>query len=264
MTDATWTLAYASTVLTLGPPAADAWVTEAVALGVPDLTTEDSNRPRTDGVAMGQDYFGGRTITFPGLACNDATRDLALARYGKLATAWRADSVRKVPGAVATLTVDTPGRERLVYGRPRRLGAPVLDLEHQGYISTQADFACVDDVFYGATEQSVSVASGASATITVAGDLAAWPVIVLTNTSSSCTVTVGGYALTLSGLTTTTATLDTRPWVRTIRSATGINLAGKLSRTARLGRAGLTPGSRTVSVTGADMALSWRPTYTSL
>lgn len=265
MTDATWTLSYTGESLTLGPPTADVWVTSPVELGTPDMTTEDARRPRSDGVAFGQDFVGGRTITFTELACSDSTREAALARYGQLAKAWRADPVRRTAGAVATLAVNTPGRNRVVYGRPRRLAAPTLAYEHQGYLTTQADFVCVDDAFYGGTEQSVSVSDGGSATLSVSGDLPAWPVISLTNTSSTVSVTIDGYTLTLSGLTsTTTANLDARPWVRTIRSATGINLAGKLNRTSRLARAAMDPGSVTVSVDGADMVLKWRPTYTSL
>jgi hypothetical protein len=260
------------------------------------LTTDDTPRPRADGIALGVDYRGARTITFD-LGVNGATEDDARDQFATLAKAWRADPIRRTSGAVAELHVQYRGRERVIYGRPRRLVS--LDEEAWlGWLAVLADFAAVDDVYYGASDGSVSfgivpptggglvmpfafpltstASSDRSESITVGGDLNAWPVVTfhgpITNPSLALT---GLWTLELAASIAagSRVTVDTRPWARTVLrngSATA-SLAGSLTRSsARLSGASIPPGTYEAVLQGIDgtgtasVDITWRESYSSL
>lgn len=261
-----WTLSYTGVNLSLNDPAGggDTFFLKDPEFAPVSIKNEDTDRPRADGVNYGQDFRGGRTITLE-LGIDGTSQSDALSKLGRLEAAWRADVIRSAAGAVASMTISTPGRPRVVYGRPRRLAWNPKHLK-DNYITVVADFAQHDDVFYATTEEAITVASTGS-TITVGGDLPAWPVIRLNGAGTNPTVTVTGrYTL---GMTAAIAagdvvTLDSRPWKRTITRTNGTSLAGSLT-TGRLAKAGLPPGTYTVNYTGADsVEFTWRNSYASL
>jgi hypothetical protein len=180
-----------------------------------------------------------------------------------------------------------------VYGRPRR-AAPNHTGRKAGLIGYLADFACADDVFYG-PRQSVRVdrvpppsggfvsplvtpvttiaPSVQAGSVTIAGDLRTWLVAAVHGPIANPVVKVTNrWSLTL--LTTVAAgevvTLDSRPWARTVTRSDGASLAGALTRSSRLSRAWLEPGTYEVSLGGTDatgtayMDLSWEASYAGL
>ncbi len=283
-----WRLSYTGESLAFGSIASDFVFTAAPDIGPSDIQHDDAARPRADGVVFGADFHGGRTITFD-LAANGANEAEARTLVARLAKAWRADAIRKKPGAVATLTSDTG---RVTFGRPRRFAA-IDELLPQGLVQVLADFACAEDVWYG-TETSVNVAlqppagggliaplasplattatSDRSTVIRVGGDLSTWPVFEIQGPIVNPVVEVVG-RLKMEFRTTLAfdqkLIVDTRPWARTILR-NGASVAGSLTRTStRLSQAAIPPGAHELVLRGtsdsgtASVITRWRDAYTT-
>ncbi|XTZ13932.1 hypothetical protein ACQSSU_20760 [Micromonospora echinospora] len=287
-----WTLAYPGRTLTFGTYASGVMLAKEVAVGPVELFTDDAQRPRGDGRAFGVDYRGASTLTFE-MHVLGADEAQARSRLTDLALAWRADVVRRTPGAVAELSTVRAGRPRVLYGRPRRF-APAGEYARQGHLAVVADFAAVDDCWYGPVEHQVLVpivpppsgglvaplvtplttvpAVQVPESITVEGDLPAWPVITVYGPITGPVVQVTG--LWSLGLAVTlpadqALVIDTRPWRRTVlRASDGASFAGTLARTgARLSEASVPAGTWEVVLRGQDvsgtarMRFAWRNTY---
>jgi hypothetical protein len=160
MIDGEWQLDYVGTTLKWGMGSTtdqySIYNTTYPDLGDTSITEEDSERPRKDGVAFGTDYFGGRTITF-GLGVAAPTELLALQAQSAIIKAWHADEIRSSPGAVATLTTQNAGRQRLTYGRPRRMATVHSIKRKSGIVELQCDFKCADHLFYDVGDQAITV-----------------------------------------------------------------------------------------------------------
>lgn len=296
MHDAEWQVKYPGVEFTFGGPDRAVWCTAPPDLGDVALSVDDVDRPRGDGMLFGQDYRGGQTITFElginaeaGPDRERRVRDAA----AELARVWRADSIRQTAGATAELWTRSGGRLRLKHGRPRRFALNDR-YAHQGYMTAVADFACVDDVWYGGDAREVSVSlvpppSGGLVTpieapfettevsqragaMDVYGELPAWPVITIYGPISDPEVSITGlWSLRLA---TTIAhdraiLVDTRPWFRRIiRDYDGASFAGTL-RGVRLANASIPPGSHEVVLRGTDqtgtssLRVQWRDSYTT-
>lgn len=291
MRDGEWTLAYGSESFTFGLPDSEATLLEAPDLGDVALVTGDVPRARADGVGVGVDFRAGRTVTFD-LGIFRRTEAEALEVYERLSRAWRADKVRKTPGAVATLTARRAGRERVLFGRPRRF-AEDLDLVAEGVIRVLVDFAATDDVFYASTPTSATVAlvpplsgglaaplaspltstsdSDRSVSIAVAGSLPAWPVIEISGPITSPEIeVVGAWRMAFSTTLAEGQTLRVDTVARTI-TRDGAPVPGVITRTSvRLGDASIPPGAYEVAFRGlsepgtAFARLSWRSAFPSL
>lgn len=282
-----WRLTYPGEDLAFGSIESGYVFTTAPDLGAREIDHEDERRPRTDGVSFGQDFMGGRTITFE-LDVNGTDEADAKAKLARLSRAWRADVVRFTPGATATLT---SGSGRVAFGRPRRF-ASNDDLQPQGLSTVVADFATADDAWYGGTEQGVTVSlvpapsggllaplaaplsttlsSDRSQGVTIGGELPTWPVIEIQGPITNPTVELVGavrmdFRLTLAY--DQKLVIDSRPWARSILR-NGASVAGTITRTStRLAHAALDPGSyefvlRGTANTGNPYAtIRWREAY---
>ncbi|SCL32993.1 hypothetical protein GA0070616_4608 [Micromonospora nigra] len=293
MRDGEWSLTYPGVSLTWGP--ADLPVVNMVAPDLGDVETraDDADRPREDGRAFGSDFRGGRSITFE-LGVFGADEADARSTLADLARAWRGDAVRRSPGAVAELAMRHAGRERVVFGRPRRFASSEAEIS-EGVALVGCDFAAVDDVFYGPAEDSRTIGlapplgggltgalaapltttgtSDRSAVLDIGGELDAWPVLTIQGPVTNPVVEVLG--LWRLELRTTLAydrsvTVDPRPWSRSVLLNGGGSLAGALSRTSpRLAAMGLPPGSHEVAYRGTDetgtssVRFAWRESYPS-
>lgn len=289
-----WRLVYSGTDLTFGTGASDVFNVTAPDLGDVALRLDDADAPRGDGTLMGTDFRGSRTITFD-LGVQGPDEATIRDTMGALATAWRGDYVRSRPGLMAELRMRYRDSERLVYGRPRRY-APSIKEVGTGLLGTAtADFTCVNDVFYALTETvatielvpnagggmvapfafplTTSSSSDRSQVIDVGGDTSTWPIIDITGPITNPVIEALGlwrmeFALSLAY--DETLTIDTRPWVRTIK-VNGASVAGAITRTSsRLAKAATPPGSyevalRGISSTGTPVArVRVRDAYSSL
>lgn len=317
MRDREWSLQYGTTSQTFGPSDLVVVNRSAPDLGDVEITSDDYDHPRADGRAFGLDTRSGRTITFDlavvgqsaviagygvggygegsyggGMSSAEAAARAALR---SLAAAWRADSIRRTPGATASLFVRYAGVERVVFGRPRRW-APDDTYSPDGLIGVACDFACVDDLFYDAAQQSVSLGivphlgggfvapivtplsttatSDRSVSIQVGGDVDTWPVATVYGPITNPVVEV--LNLWKIELSTTLAAgqyvrIDTRPTGRSILRNGTASLAGSVTSASKpLRLASLTPGMHEVVLRGLDptgtarMTFSWRDAYASL
>lgn len=288
-----WQLSYPGTVYTFGTPATPAWNLTTPDLGDTDLRVADVDRPRQDGRSFGVDYRGGRTISFT-LGLRSQTSEAVREEAAALQRAWRADAVRLTPGGVAELRTRYDGRDRLVYGRPRRMALDYSDTAVNRYVGAVCDFAAADDLFYAPFEESVSfgivpalgggllapLASPLSTTrtsdrsmaFTVSSEMPVWPVITLDGPISNAVISVGPeivFKVRLDLLYDETVVIDTRPWMRSaLRNGTA-NVSGSI-RGTRLSQASLPSGTYDVGIRGVDptgtasVKLAWRPTFSSL
>lgn len=272
-----WRLVYPGVDLTFGNKVYP--IVEPPDLGAAEPETQDAAYPAADGTQFGRDFRPGRTIAFE-LGINEHANVDGLASHNNLARAWRGDSIRQKPGAVAELHALHGGRERVVYGRPRRY-ASVLVNNQSGYSGATCDFACSDDLFYDASVTSTTVGLYASPS----GGIEAPIIAPITTTAPSTVpgqVDVGGLVdtwpvITIQGpiewprvelvglwrfeLNTTlefdeSVTIDTRPWARTVLRNDGANLAGRLTRrSVQLSKATLPAGaSSQLQFTGYDLS----------
>lgn len=165
-----------------------------------DYRTDDTPAPRGDVTLFGQDFRGGRPITFEMEASfysmDDALAEaLVTAALDDLMAVWDGDAVAKVGGAVASLTSHTG---RTAFGRPRK---PVADTKRtfQGRASVVAEFETVDNLWYG-PEQVESVGLVPLYTGGVTSPVTS-PVTTAAPSGRSKTITVGGRVAT-RGVTT--------------------------------------------------------------
>lgn len=283
-----WTLAYPGLALPFGSVASGLVFDTAPEIGAPEITTDDAQRPRSDGVAFGVDYHSGLTITFALTVSGTDTAD-ARARLATLKQAWRADVVRSTPGAVATLTADTG---RLTFGRPRRF-ASGDELLPFGISAVTADFATADTLWYGeehavtvhfapdpgggliaplAAPLTTTATSDRSSVLTVAGEAETWPVFEIAGPITNPSIEVVGlfrmdFLLTLAY--DETLVVDSRPFARSILR-NGASVAGALTHTStRLSKAALPPGVHELVLRGtsepatAKVTARWRDAYTT-
>lgn len=263
----------------------------------PASTTADLAMPGEDGVMMGRDYLGSRTLSWS-LVVNQYTASAGKERWGALEAAWDARETRLVPGAVTALRMQDHGSGvRVAYGRPRKFTPADLSFTRNGAIPVVADFTTVDRFFYDDVEQVMSfgvrptIGSGGGITppftpplmlspadtsnsdvVVNAGNAPTWPVIIFTGPIVNPAVVIGDNLHTVR-LQTTLAdnevvTIDTRPWMRTITRSDGASLAGT-ARGSRLADLILMPGPTLIGIQGIDLdgtasgTIRWRSAYTT-
>lgn len=249
--------------------------------GSAEIVNNDAGYPRQDGTRFGRDYRSGRTITFNIVVLPDyqvaGSGVDAQDRFGTLASAWLADEVRATPGAVSVLRITRGGRTRRVYGRSRRF-APSAERAQFGWFSADADFQCVDHLFYGDAELATTIgmtlpsvgglvgpligpidaesAGEGLQHLFVGGTQPGWLKMVIHGPIVDPFVeVVGQWSLKLN---VTLASddwieIDPAPWNRLIRSKSGANMAGKLTYDSRrLTQMRIPPGTQQILLRGID------------
>lgn len=117
--------------------------------GVESVETSDIPNPVFDDVYMGVDMFRPPTWTF-GIDVKGGTQAEMLANVGKVKQAWRNPDTAKRGGATTELHYQIAGRERLVYGRPRRFASnPTSRIWERG-AAIDCDFQLSDPLHYEA------------------------------------------------------------------------------------------------------------------
>lgn len=291
MSHGEWRIVYPGVDYVFGTGAHPVFNQTTPEIGTPDLRTDDTDRPRADGVAFGVDYFGGQTVSFH-LGVRAPSDAEARAEASLLRSVWRANAVRSVPGAVAELHAEYAGRTRVLYGRPRRFSPDYSDSSVNHLVDVLADFGCVDDLFYGDTDESISfgivppsgggllaplasplattLSSDRSQGIQVDTELPAWPVVTIEGPVTNPSVSIGDVVFDVRSTLAADDVLviDTRPWKRSaLRN--GASIAGAV-RGTRLSKAAIPAGSHEVGFRGTDptgtasVQITWRPTYSAL
>jgi hypothetical protein len=256
-----------------------------------DPRTDDQDNVSEDGRRFGRDFTGGMTLTFDVGVDTVDTGSLAtftqdnLDAVDRMRAAWKADALRGRPGAVATLTGMFGGRTAVLYGRPRGFQITEARFQSQGYTGVLAQFVSGEDLFYDGTEQARTVTIAASISgglmdplaeplmddnptdaqilLDVGGTNPTWPVVTLYGPGVNLAVEfVGLFTVGISGTLSVgqTATVDPRPWARTVLSQSRGSLAGRLFGAVRLRDMRLPPGNQEAVLRGTDATGTARAT----
>jgi hypothetical protein len=122
-------------------------------LGPETVEESDIDNPVFDDTYAGVDFYRAPTWTFEIVVEGDTPAQV-LDRVGQVKAAWRNQAVAKKGGATSELRVRTAGRERLVYGRPRRFACNPAGTALQGFAIIDCDFKLMDPIIYDSTWQS--------------------------------------------------------------------------------------------------------------
>lgn len=261
-------------------------------MGVTEPRIQDQENPVGDNLSFGRDLLKPQTWTWT-MKSNLDDLPTALDALEHAQEAWR--QAREAPGLVVPLDYCLGGRQRRVYGRPRRFTHDLRPLAWQGEVNVLADFVRADTLYYSDTAQVVdlSLTPGAQkglatpligplttiGSITASGTIGAFGtapspfIAILYGPITSPWLEGPGWRIELS--TSIPAgqhvVIDTRPWAQTVTRGDGASLAGALSRGTRLLTARIPPGIASgVTLGGIDgtgtahCQITWRPAYRSL
>lgn len=295
-----WRLEYGDVSLDFGTHESGHPFVRQVQIGAVDLENTDTPHPLADGIVFGLDVARGRTLDFVGAHLSSAPLPAArkwvgpMDDAGTFEAAWRARSIRRNTGAVAT--VSNLDRGRLAYGRPRPYEAD-HELVRHGWLVYGAKFVTVDDRFYSteAHVRAVGVGAGSAAAfafpvafpfqgteptetrgwIDNAGNDDTWPILTFRRGGHPKAVmhdASGGVAWTLEVNRDLGAddefVVDCRPWRRTVE-LNGSSRPGLL-RGSRLELCSVPPGISEMTYSAADptglaeVEVRWRDAFTSL
>lgn len=284
-----WTLAYGARSLAFGSADSGIAFDSSPKVEIQAGRVDDAPLPRRDAVGFGEDFLDGQTITIEATA-HAADEAAVRAIVDEAATVWRADELRRSPGALAELTAHSG---RLTYGRPRRFTPNDDDAPHGAIILT-ATFETADARWYGpereallqyapapsggmvtplVTPLTTTAASYSASVAEVGGTVAASPIVTVQGPITAPEVTLGPLTFSFPSLSLAwdeELVIDTRPWASTI-TKNGASVAGALSpRSSWLSEARLEPGTHALGLRGisssgtAYVAVRWRdafPTY---
>lgn len=120
-----------------------------------DTAFADATIPRTDGVRMGEDFDGSSSVTLPVTIRGRDEAHVETLR-DEFLRVWRADKVRRTPGAVVELV---SSRGRSLFGRPRN---PLVDDSSTrfGICRVTASFSAVSPLWWGAEQSHVADLTG--------------------------------------------------------------------------------------------------------
>lgn len=294
-----WVLDYTGTSFSFGTLASDYPLRVQVDVSDVARRTQDADHPNSDGRLFGRDLLGGFSLTFDGVILPEYPLTgypwrTSMDMYSAFAAAWRADVIRKTPGAYATLT--NLDRNKLVYGRPRKI-AEKLTRARKGEVGFLATFETNGPDVYSAEERIAVInpvppaAGGVSSPIEAPwstqtnadetsplineGDTETWPIIQMRGPGAGHSISLldGSTKLwTLSvpdGLKADEIiTIDTRPWHRSVL-VNGRPGMGRI-RGTQLEKCMIPVGEfdavfKVNDRTGvADAALRWRDAFASI
>lgn len=239
-----WRLEYGDTVLDFGTLVTDYPFRVQADISDTGASDQDTDHPTADGRVMGKDKLTGFTITMdlqllPDYPIPAKPWVEPLDLFSAFRAKWRADEIRRKPGAYATLS--NLDRARMVYGRPRKC-TPKLERVRKGRMNFLTTFETNSPDWYSTVEKlsiitpvpggvgflvpltAPVVVAGATAEtneVTNDGDLDAWPIIKFHGPGTGMGLTMYKGVTPLWTQTVygplkydEVLTLDTRPWSR--------------------------------------------------
>jgi hypothetical protein len=254
-----------------------------------EIAAGDVARVSEDGVMFGRDTRGAKSITFEMGVLTDAQNGLDggdvhranLDHLDALEGWWADERLRNRPRALAVLRSCEGGQTWRAYGRPRDYEEAAGPLTERGYTPVVCSFQLVDDRVYSDTVGFTQIGlvpppeSGfvfpldsvgdylltftleteGHGVASIGGRRSTWPWVEFIGPVTNPAVEIGDLTIGLD--TTLTAgqrvTVDTRPWERSVLSATGGNYAGYLSAaTPPLRDCKVSPGDYEIAYRGRD------------
>ncbi|MFD0555299.1 hypothetical protein ACFQ0X_43575 [Streptomyces rectiviolaceus] len=129
-------------------------------LGQVALRSSDVEPPGEDGLWLGPDYYGGRTVRIDAAVKNSGNSAAVLDTVALLQDASDTAAVRGQAGTTLDLRVKFPGRPaRVLRGRLRKFEPDLTTLKH-GYVPLDLEFQTADHRYYADTSDSTSMPLG--------------------------------------------------------------------------------------------------------
>lgn len=125
----------------------------SVDLGAPDWRTQDTPRPRRDGLHFGRDYKD-PPVWVLNLATNGVGLEDGMSALREVQAAWEF-SDRREPGAYTSLKYEVAGEIHQVFGRPRKFSVDLGRTFQVGKIRATAEFVLMDANAYLADPESL-------------------------------------------------------------------------------------------------------------
>jgi hypothetical protein len=215
----------------------------------------------------------------------------------RFSAAWSPEDLARQPGALTAVRYRLAGRDRRVFGRPRRFSAPPTNRILGGYVPITHDFDLVDSFTYDDVESSVAIpystsTSGGGFTLpavmpiatqategvgsgqlTIGGRARAYPIIRFSGPWTNPSMTTDHWTLRWTGEIGPNGwvEIDARPWALTVLDQDGASAVEGLSRATWLEdiwfAAQSQPGislSGSAASGGAVATVRWRNTWTSI
>lgn len=247
--------------------------------GTNDWITQDQDNPFTGSTTMGRDVRKGSTFTWS-LFVNGTTEEDATAALSTLATAWTGEGIRETPGVYTALRYHMAGRTRRVIGRPRRFAQTLDNRILSGMIPITCDFQRVSPLYFAdgiefdtldlvaestggvvfpVTFPITSLPSGSNeGEVFVGGTHKTYPIIRFTGPVTNPELVTSAWTLKLNTtiLEGDWIEIDTRPWVMTVRRASGASVAGLVDPRVSLSKLLLTPGNQSFAFRGSSATMT--------
>lgn len=264
--------------------------------GESDWLTQDAQNTRRGVNGFGRDVRGSKTWTWSSHTDEEDVEGAADV-LDRFSAAWAPELLAREPGSLTAIRYRIAGRDRRVFGRPRRYSAPPSNLILNGYVPITHDFALVDSFTYADVESSAEILYSSS----MAGGGIVLPVVLPASSSPSFgngggQLSIGGYArafpiIRFNGpwinpvldtgdwLIKWTGTIldggwveiDCRPWALTVLDQSGASAVEGLHRQTWLEDCWFAPQSQPqISLAGtatggsASATVRWRDTFTSI
>lgn len=258
--------------------------------------TQDSQNTRRGVTSFGRDVVGSRTWVWSS-HINRAYVDEAVETLEEFAGYWQPESLARQPGALTALRYRLAGRDRRIFGRPRRFAAPPTNQILNGYVPVTHDFQMVDTFTYDDVESSANIPYSSSidgggfslpatfpvttrssegtgaGQLSVGGNARAYPVIRFIGPWTNPTLTTDDWTLKWTGSIGPTGwvEIDTRPWALTVLDQSGASRVQGLDRRVWLEDLWFAPKSQpqlslsgVAASGGASCLVRWRNTWKSI
>lgn len=258
--------------------------------------TQDGENTRRGVVGFGRDVPGAKNWIWSSHV-DQLDLDSAVAVLEEMESAWTPSLLVRNPGAVTALRYRLAGRDRRVFGRPRRFAAPPTNLIDGGYIDLTHEFQTVDAYTYDDLESSMeilyasSVEGGGfvlptpmpittqpslgngSSQISIGGTKPAYPIIRFNGPWINPVMHTDNWTLRWNGSIPAGGwvEIDARPWVLTVTNQDGASAVAGLDRRVWLEDLWFAPKSQpqislegVATSGGASATVRWRNTWTSI
>lgn len=264
--------------------------------GENEWITQDGQNERRGIRGFGRDVLGPKTWVWESFA-NTESLSQAVDVLEDFSAAWAPEELVRQPGLQTALRYRLRGRDRRIFGRPRRYAAPPTNQILNGMVDVTHDFALVDAYTYDdiASVENISFTGGAptggfvlpatmpvstdpslgngGSTIAVGGNARAFPVIRLGGPWINPEFITANWSLKWTGsiLPGGYIEIDLRPWNLTVLDQNGASQVGGIGRQTWFEDCWFAPGQQHEITLGGDASggtasaiVTWRNTWTSI
>lgn len=259
--------------------------------------TQDTQNSRRGTTSFGRDVVAAKTWVWESHVNRTDTEE-AVETLEDFAGYWQPETLSRTAGALTALRYRVAGRDRRIFGRPRRFAAPPTNQILGGYVPVTHDFQLVDPYTYDDIESMATIGYSSSqpgggftlpavapiatlpsdngvggGQITVGGNARAYPVIRFTGPWTNPSLTTDDWTLKWTGSIGPTGwiEIDSRPWALTVLDQSGASRVSGLDRRVWLEDLWFAPKSQpqislggTATGGSATAQIRWRNTWKSI